>query len=237
MYLDLIISFILLFSFIIQGVFGFGGLVLFLALILFFLNPIDSIILVLYVSTLFSLFILVKDYKFISVKRMFFIFKFIFIGTIFGIILLDYFSEKILVKIFAIILFLSSIYSLFFKKLKIKTFKVAFLFFGGIMHGIFGTGGSFIIKDMKNIIKNKTEIRVSMALIVLILNFTRVVDFAFRKEFSLEILLSFWWLVFVLILSFYIGQILHKKINDKMYRIGVDLLILLASVLLLFKEV
>ena len=105
------------------------------------------------------------------------------------------------------------------------------------MHGIFGTGGSFIIKDMKNIIKNKTEIRVSKALIVLILNFTRVVDFAFRKEFSLEILFSFWWLVFILILSFYIGQILHRKINDKMYRIGVDLLILLASIFLLFKEV
>ena len=234
MELFIIIALVFFFAFIIESIFGFGGLVISFTILSFFLDTRDMIFLGLYVGVVASVFVVITDYKSFSKKTFLFMFPIALVGTIIGVFLFDYLSNFLLLKFFAIFLFIFSIKSLFFDNLKFsnKFSQKIMLFFGGLLQGIFGT---FTVMAVKDKFSNKSELRTTMALFFIIFNLIRVIQLSIQGSFDYVLIVSYWWLCIVLLFAVLIGYRIHVKFNEKYFKLGINILILIASIILMIK--
>ncbi|GAF94873.1 unnamed protein product, partial [marine sediment metagenome] len=214
-----------------------GGLVISFTVLSFLLETKDMIFLGLYVATIASTFVIITDHKSFSKKMFVFMFPIAFVGTILGVLLFSYLSNIILLKVFALFLLIFSLKSLFFDKVDIKNlfFQRIFLFFGGLLQGLFGTGGPFTVMAIKDKFSNKSQLRTTMASFFIVFNLVRVVQLTIQGSFDADYILSYWWLVFVLFVSIYTGYKIHLKINEHYFKLGINTLILFASIVLLVR--
>lgn len=237
MELILIIALVFFVAFLIESIFGFWGLVISFAILSFFMDTKDMIFLWMYVATVASVFIIFTDYKSLSKKVFFEMFPIAFIATVIWVFLFDYLSNILLLKFFAWFLLIFSIKSLFFDSLetKNKIFQKITLFFGGLLQGLFWTGWPFTVMAIKDKFKNKSELRTTMALFFIIFNIIRAIQLSFQGAFDYEYIMSYWWLAFILLISTLIGYKIHLKFNEKYFKYWINILILLASIILLLK--
>jgi len=237
MELVLIIALVFFIAFLIESIFGFGGLIISFTILSFLMETKDMIFLGLYVGIIASTFVIITDYKSFSKKIFFVMFPIALVGTILGVLLFSSLPNIILLKIFAIFLLVFALKSLFFEKVAIENilFQRTFLFFGGLLQGLFGTGGPFTIMAIKNKFSHKSELRTTMAVFFLVFNIVRAIQLTIQNAFDYSSILSYWWLVFVLLVSVGIGYKIHLKFNEHYFKIGINVLILFASVVLLFR--
>lgn len=237
MELGIIIALIFFTAFLIESVFGFGGLIISFTMLSFLIDTKDMIFLGLYVGTIASAFVIITDHKSFSKKVFLKIFPIALTGTILGVLLFSFLSDIILLKIFALFLFVFSIKSLFFDKNKKPNILLqkTFLFFGGFLQGLFGTGGPFTVIAIRDKFSNKSELRTTMAFFFITFNIIRVIQLTLQNSSDYTYIASYWWLAFVLIFAITIGYKIHLKVNEHYYKIGINVLILLASIILFFR--
>ncbi len=151
------------------------GVVIALSVLSFFVEIKILTPTIIYVGFIASIIVLCTDRKTINwsliVKN---IIPISFTGTILGVMLFNYASEVILLKVFAIFLIIVTVKSLIFSKLKlIKIFRMPLLFLGGVAHGLFSIGGPFTILTVKDEFKSKNSLRSTMAVYFAFFNFIR----------------------------------------------------------------
>ncbi|MCH2189270.1 sulfite exporter TauE/SafE family protein [Candidatus Gracilibacteria bacterium] len=232
-----IIMMIFFIAFFIESIFGFGGLVISFALLGFFIDIKHAVYLGLYIGIIGSIFILISDYKSLSLQRFREMFVLAFIGVIIGTFIFDFFSSDILLKIFSIFLCVFAVKNLFFPNLNPTTllFKNSLLFSGGLLQGIFGTGGPFSVLAMKNSFKNKSELRTTMALFFIFFNIVRGIQLWIQGNFEYQIIIDYYWLAFVLLGAIILGYQVHVKISERFFHLGINYILLISSILLFFK--
>lgn len=226
-----VVSIIVCLSYLIESIFGFGGTVIALAALGIFYDFKEMIPLAIYASLISSSVIILSDYKSIDLTVLKKIFPFVAVGTIAGAAIFYVTSGEVLMRLFAAFIIYNSYRTLFSKPLHFTTlFKRILLFLGGIVHGMFGTGGPIILMAIKDSFYGKSNLRASMAVVFLVFNILRISHLYFFTDFPMGTIFEMWWLVFPLTLSILIGYKIHLSVSEKVFSKGLSILLLIVAI-------
>jgi uncharacterized membrane protein YfcA len=223
-------------GFFFESIFGFGGGLISFALLGFFLEIKEMILVGLYIGTLSSSYIAFTSRKHFEVKIFVKLIPLALLGSIIGVYGFMYFSAEKLSLIFAIILFFLAIKMIFFDHYKFpKLLKNKFLLIGAISQGAFGIGGPFIVSVVKNDFKSKSSLRATMAVYFVFCNVLRIIQMFFADKLKIEFFAEIAWTIIPVFIAIYFGHLVHLKIKDDVFKKGVSIMILLASINFMFK--
>lgn len=234
--IQFILFFIIIFiAYFIQGVTGFGSAIFALPLASIFM-PLNTIIPSLLVfSVMQNTSIVVTDRKHIIKGDLIKIISLILIGVPFGIILFNKLPENILKIFLSLMIIYISISS--FTKMKTKKdksnnktspFDFLYLFFGGCIHGAFGTGGPLIVVYFVKRIHNKKIFRATMCFIWMVINIILIMQRAIEGWYTTEVLILIGCSAFFVIIGTYFGNIVHNHISEEKF-LKVSYVILLCT--------
>ncbi len=227
----LFIALVFSLGFGIQSVFGFAGNTLSLAILVFFFDVKDMILLKLFVAIIASSFIILSDHKSYSHKVFREILMFAIPGMILGTFFFKTFDSPLILDIFASFLIVYAIWMIFQPHVKIPTLlKPPTNFLSGVLGGLFGTLGPFSVAEMKEKFKNKSEMRTTIAVLFLVLNLIRVPVYAAHGVLDFDKIIPFWWIVFPLLFSIWLGHHIHIRLSEKMFQKGVAVLLLISGI-------
>ncbi len=204
------------FGFFIESIVGFGGTLVTFAILGFFYDIKELILIGLYLGTVSSIFIFASDYKIFKKEIFLKSLPFCLAGTILGVLLFINISSPILLKLFGAFLIILSIKTFFFDKIKFPRFLVRkFLVIGGICHGIFGIGGPFFATILKNQFISKSALRTTMAVFFITFNIVRYIQLTATGDFNYNLFFDFWWMPMPLAFAIYYGHKVHIKISEQ----------------------
>jgi len=230
------IGLIFCFAFGLRSIFGFGGTIFALTILAFFFNIKDMVVLGVFAGMIASLFITLSDLKSFNSKIYFKIMIFTIPGLVLGTMFLKNFSSKLILYIFGILLITYSIWTIWSPQFIInKFFKPVLNFVGGIFSGTFGTPGPFFIAAMRETFGGKSQMRTTLSATFLTLDILRAPIYYSNGIFNLETIAPFWWVVFPLFLTIWLGYKIHIKMPEKAFQIGVSILLGIAGISFLFK--
>ena len=223
-------------AYFIESMFGFGGTILALAILTSFIDIKTAILLVTYAAIIASSCILISGYKHFSLKHLFKIYLYALPGVFIGTVVFLWMSPANLLKIFAGFLIFYSLYSLWKPDFKLSPLlSRCVLFLAGIIQGIYGTGAPFMLMAYRHEFKDKSELRSMVAAFLLFGNVLRVAQMYFMGELKADVFLTYYWIVLPVALAVGAGFFMHLKLNDRVFKIGVACLMLLAGISFLFK--
>ena len=93
-----------------------------------------------------------------------------------------------------------------------------FLFAGGIVHGAFAVGGPLIVLYSTGKIPDKGQFRATMCLLWTILNTALMFQFLIEKKITLDVGHNLMILLPFLIAGIFTGEVIHKKVNEALFR-------------------
>lgn len=240
---------IIMITYFIEGLIGFGGTIMALPLASMIV-PLDTTVHVLTIVVLLaSLFIVIKDFKYIAKKEFMKITSFMLLGLPIGMILFTILPErplKMALGVFMIIVGIKGMYQLknagkqekLVEDLTIENSKKKTLienitlFLGGIVHGAFTCGGPFVVVYATKNIKDKYSFRATLCALWVTLNSIMLTINIFRKEITPEVItLSGFTMLFV-IGAILISNIVIKKINADSFNKFVYVALCLSGVLM-----
>ena len=105
------------------------------------------------------------------------------------------------------------------------------LVLGGVVHGLFGTGGPLIIVDMRGRIPDKTQFRSSLAIVWVVLNTALLASF--HQPPSVLTL----WMGAAIVPGILLGNWLHNRLDAQRFERAISLLLLVAGVVLAIRHV
>ncbi len=223
-------------SYFIESIFGFGGSILGVALVGNFIDIKQGILIVTFASMICSSFVLLSDFKNFSLRDIFEIFKFALPGIFLGTFLLTVLNSTLLLKFFAVFLLAYSLYSLAKAELKFPRWLCRFvLFCGGVVQGIYATGGPFVLMGYGGEFAHKSHTRATMAGFFLLANVIRVVQLILMGEFDFSVPVNYWWLAGPIAAAVFGGYVVHKRIDDRFFKRGILVLMFIAGVFYLLK--
>lgn len=226
---------ILCLSFSIESIFGIGGTIIALTILGFFYDIREMVPLALFAGTIASLTIYCTDRKSFSSKILGRVLLFGIPGLFIGTIFLKYIQAEHIRQIFAIFLIIYSVWTLSSPHFRFSNpVKHLLNFSGGILGGMFGTPGPFLVAASREFFSHKSELRVTFAVIFLCLNLIRGPIYFAQGITNIEAILPFWWGVFPLVLCMYMGHYLHIKISEVNFQKGLSILLGLSGITFLF---
>ena len=135
-----------------------------------------------------------------------------------------------------LILLLLVIRMIFFEKYEFpKYVKNKFLIIGAISQGAFGIGGPFIVNAIRNDFKSKSSLRATMAVYFVFCNILRIAQMFFASKLEIDFFVGISWTIIPVFIAIYFGHLVHLKIKDNVFKNGVAIITLLASINFLFK--
>lgn len=223
--IQFVLFFIIIFiAYFIQGVTGFGSAIFALPLASIFM-PLNQIIpSLLAFSVMQNAGIALTDRKHIIKGDLVKIILLILIGVPFGIIIFNKLPEDIL-KIFLSLMIIYISVSSFFKMKtkedksnnKTSPFDFLYLFFGGCIHGAFGTGGPLIVVYFVKRIHNKKVFRATMCFIWMVINVVLIIQRAIEGWYSTKVLMLIGCGAFFVLIGTYFGNIVHNHISEEKF--------------------
>lgn len=224
------IGLIFCFGFGIESIFGFAGTIISLAILSFFFDIKEMIMLGIFAGSIASIFIFLSDRKSLNVKVYTRILLFGIPGLVLGTFFLKNFSSEIIIYIFAVFLFLFSGWTIWSPKFHVPIILKPFVnFIGGTFGGIFGTPGPFFIAAMKEVFGDKSKMRTTLAALFLTLNILRTPLYIKDGILDFDKIIPFWWVVIPLFFTIWIGHKIHVKISERIFQIGVSVLLGIAG--------
>jgi uncharacterized protein len=215
----------------IESIFGFGGTILALTGLGFFFDIKDMIVLTTITAFLSSLMIFWPHRR--ELDREVFKKSVIFLvpGIILGSLVLKYFSSDIILKIFGGFLLIYAIYSLFIKNLHLpKKLRSMIHFVAGVIGGVFGTAGPLIVIAIRDSIRNKLQLKVTLAALFIVVHLLRAPMYWGQGILDPVEILSYIWMVIPMFFTIWLGHHVHSKISEKTFTHGVSILLGLAGV-------
>lgn len=235
---EIYLALIVLLANIVEAISGFGSVIIAVTLgaNLYDIDKLISILLP--ISICLSTYIVTKHRKFIRFE---FILKeilpFMTSGLVVGLIILNYFPVSALKNIYGVlvlILSLKELYAMLISKNKEKkelpnSIAAISIFLGGIVHGLYASGGPLLVYGLSSKKLDKDVFRVTLSTIWLIFNLTLFVVYLFTNKVNVENLKISAFLIPTLIVGIFIGEKVHNKINERVFRISVFSILLIAG--------
>jgi uncharacterized membrane protein YfcA len=163
------------------------------------------------------------------------------VGLVAGAAFLSLVPEHILLLCLGALITLYGIYSLLKGEGAVRLKRLAAVplgFFGGMMSAAFGTGGPVNVIYLAGRISNKSELRASILIVLILSTVMRVIIFGLTDFFENK-LLWIWWLS-VLPFCFagvQLGHYLHDRINSVMMLRIVRIVLTVSGLMLVFKNI
>jgi uncharacterized membrane protein YfcA len=110
--------------------------------------------------------------------------------------------------------------------------SITAIFGAGVVHGVFGTGGPLLVYAVGREDFDKRQLRSTLTTVWLVFDAILTTRFALAGKYDRESLTSLALLVPALPLGIAIGELLHRKVDERRFRIGVFALLIAAAVAL-----
>jgi len=222
-------------GFYVQTVAGFAAALVSLPLLVTVLNIQESSALLSIYFLLFSIILIYQNWEHIDKKLIFEIVWALVLGMLLGIYLLKFGSPIVLKKALGVFVVLFVGYSCM-KKKKIKLFKhsgLVFGFFGGFFSGLFSAGGPLLAAYITSKEDKAKIVRATIIGTFGITNFLRFPLLIVSNILTVRIfILSLYVLPFFL-LSLYLGHKTYHKINEKVFKNILMIVLLLSGISLI----
>ena len=235
--MTLLIGLIFCFSFFMESIIGFGGTLFAFAILGFFVDIKELILMAIYVATCSGIFVVASDYKSFSKAIFLKSFPFCALGTLIGAAFFAHNTSQVIIFSFGLFLIFLAAKTIFFDDIRLpKHFSNLVLTIGGVSQGIFGIGGPFFAIALKNKFKNKSEMRATLAIFFITFNLIRVCQFSFQDTLTFDIFFSLWWVAAPLAIAIHLGHLVHKKISEGTFKKIVAVLATFSGIEFLFKK-
>jgi len=232
-------SLIVILSFTIRGLTGFGSGLLMVPLMALFLDikfivPIGMILAIL--SGFFLLFTF-QTKKWVRKDLLLMVISGAIVGTLLGVYFLTSYNSQILKKLLGIFISSYSLKMLFERENKIKQIRnyvgVIAGIFSGILGGMFGTGGPPIVIYLKKLNLGKQEFRSTLIFYFLITNSWQLANYFYAGLVNKDILKFTIYLIPAFILGSLLGTFLHIKLNQFIFNKIVAMVLLITGICLI----
>lgn len=235
---DFILALLIFTGFFIQTITGFGSSLIILTFGILCFDLYELLPMVLQFNIVMSFYFLIRFYQYLDLK---FLFKFVLVymglGFIIGLGFSSYLKHSSLpmTKIFSTLVFTLSLIEIFLLLVK-KNIQIyhpfygkIWIFFAGIIHAIFATGGPFLVYGLSHIKIEPFIFRISLLFVWLIFDSLLL----FHIPYNREHLIKFIFLAWILPLSIYLGQRVYEKISLIKFNFLIRLLLMLISIITL----
>lgn len=234
---------VVLLSNIIQCITGFAGTVLAMpfSVMLVGYGCAKPILNVLGIAA--SVFIVIKDYKFINKKELVKMTIAMLIGICGGLQLKNIIgnNENLLYKILGIIVISFAVFNAyrFYTKKDENHFpaviSAALLIISGVVHGLFVCGGPLLVTYLSGKLKDKSEFRATLSAVWIILNTIMMLSDIKDGCFTGSTLILLAASLAVLALALYIGNLIYKKMSKSVFLQLTYILMLISGASLIVK--
>jgi uncharacterized membrane protein YfcA len=232
-----VISLIACLAYGIESIFGFGGTIIFLGIsgLLYDFNTLIKMAMVVGLAS--GLAVLIQSYKHLSYYHLFNILLLTLPGALIGTYLIDYLASQLLIKAFAVMLISYGFFNLIWPKILIpKIIKNSIIILGGLIQGIFTIGGPFVLMGYKDNFENKQELRSTMAGYFFLINSLRAIFFILIGGSYTEIVISYYPIAILVMISVWLGYLVHRKIPDIMFKNIIIIAITIIGIIILFTK-
>ncbi len=106
------------------------------------------------------------------------------------------------------------------------------LFSGGIIHGIYASGGPLAVYYATRQFNDKKVFRSTLSMLWLIFTIILIGNYLYTGQITFETLSISFMMLPALILGIIIGEFIHNRINEKAFRLFVYMLLLIAGIFL-----
>lgn len=236
MSIPLLIAIAFSLGFYIESIIGFGGGLIAYAILGFFMDIKQMVLVGLYIGTCASTYIIMTDHKSFSKKIFFSSLPVCFLGTMLGVLIFTMLNSKTMLIIFGALSIILSAKVIFFDDLKFpKILRNFLLLLGGLSHGMFGIGGPFVVNAVKGEFENKSQLRTTMAVFFVTLNIIRFFQLGVQKVITVGFFANVWWCVFPVFVAIYFGFKAHLKISEVFFKRMIGAMTLFSGIVFLFK--
>ncbi len=223
-------------GFFLESVFGFGGTVIFLGLAGFFVDFKTLLYISMYVSALASALIVMQQYRHVSLHHLSRIALIALPGVMLGAMLIDRLAHGLLLHIFAAFLLLYGLQGLLFPALQVpKPVRYGFVGLGGLVQGLFATGGPFILIGYRDFFAGKAELRATMAAFFCGTNLLRIAQNTLTTGDALPVIAAHLHLGIAVAAAILLGYMLHLRISERLFQKAMTLGLTAIGVLLLLR--
>jgi len=241
-------SFVLLFlvvvlAFSIQTTTGFGSTVISLGLGIY-LFPLKELVPVLVmVGILQCLFLVVRGFRQINYRELFGrILLFCGLGLPVGIWFFRRFETeqlKLLLGAFIVVAAAAQLFAMRDKDAELKPLPIWLgwpaLVLGGFIHGIFASGGPLVVLYAGRQLTDKSVFRATLSAVWLLLDLVLLVSFIWQDRITGANLKMAGILVPGLLLGILAGELIHHRVNERIFRLAVYIVLLLTGVFILIR--
>jgi len=238
LFLEIIVILVIALSTGLSGLMGFGGALLAIPILAIFL-PVSQAINLMLLFSFMTGFLAFFNYKSLDWN----IFKTVSIGAIIGVIIGTliqiYMPEQIVSFLLGLIVLLyvlkNRIKNNLVHSFIMKLPKTIIGLLAGFIQGGFGTGGPILVIYYNEVIKDKVSFRATLISSFFILNIIRLVISTYSGLITYNILILASYAMPTFLLSLFLSQKYHIKLNEDLFKKIVDILLFFSSIHLLVK--
>lgn len=239
----ILLALIVLLAYTTHALSGFGSMLIAVTLGMH-LYPVSTLLPILVpLDVLLNMYIAIRHHKQVErgllVRR---ILPIMSLGLLTGILLFNYLQSGILKIIYGCFVALVSVrelYLLYKKKQDRRPLsrgeEAAWLMAGGIIQGVFASGGPPVVYVAGRIIPQKSNFRSTLATLWVVLNIVLTVSYIITGKLTSSSLSSSAMLLPVVILCIVLGERLHNLVDEYKFRIIVFTLLLFAGISLIIR--
>jgi uncharacterized membrane protein YfcA len=253
-----LLGLVILLTHFIEGITGFGCTVLALPFCISLIGIKVAVPVLIVIGGLLALYIIIIDFKNIVWKEYIKIVSFVILGLPIGMWLFNILPDAILKKllgVFMIVVAVRGLYLAFKSKsavecreeaghdavsvglvaiTSLKKYLLNFiLFFGGIIHGAFGSGGPFIVIYATKALPDKSNFRATLCMLWVTLNSIMIFKNIKSGVMTTPVCELILWMLPFLAAGMILGNYTHKKINGNSFLKVVYVVLLLSGVLMM----
>lgn len=199
------------------------------------------------IAWMLAVFVVINNYKDINFKQYFIICAGMLLGLPVGMYIFRAFDNENLKVFLAIFICIVSTYQLAImllhkdekaenqKPLNFiqKALYFILLVFGGIVHGIFSSGGPIVVLYSKNHLTDKKSFRATLCLLWATLNTIIIASYLIEGSFDRQTAVVTVELIPFLIAGIFFGNILHEKVNERVFSYLVFTMLLITGIFML----
>ena len=237
----LIFFIIVLLANTVEVVAGFGSVILAITFGAYFFSIQQLVPVLVLLNLLLGIMQIAKYYRQINFKQLFG--KFLVgtaLGMPIGIYLFNVAPSHIIKPMLGALVLLLAVNELWNAKKSEKTIPLTawkawlFLFSGGIVQGLYASGGPLVVYYSVREFENKSEMRSTLAGLWLILNLVIFISLISTGKINHESLTMTGILIPAVFMGFVFGDKIHTRVSEKIFRLSVYCLLLLAGLGLIF---
>lgn len=224
-------------AYLVQATTGFGGALLSLPLVILLFGLNNARVITTTLSLITGLIISLISRRHINKKKLLRILAVMAVGTTLGMVIDRFLDANFLILIYGIVTILLALFRLWPKKTAVKspprTVLFLILFLAGVMQGLFVAGGAFLMIYAMYEFPDKVEFRATSSAVWGILNWFMLLTYWYQGVLTTYNLSLTAYSLPIVLLMIFTAEKLQPKINQAVFSVVTNLLLLATGVILL----